>query len=50
MRRRNTKSRSFSFLGGVLAFALSAVMGVGFVALVNKTHDLFSRPQPGRKL
>jgi len=29
-------------MSALLAFALSAAMGVAFVMVVNKTHDLFS--------
>ena len=36
-------SRALNFMSAVLAFVLSAVMGIAFVALVDKTHDLLSR-------
>lgn len=36
---------STSFLSVVPAFVLSAVMAIGFLALVNKTHDLLSATQ-----
>lgn len=38
-------AHAMSFLSGLLAFVLSAVMAVGFIALVNKTHDLLSAAQ-----
>jgi hypothetical protein len=42
MRKKFGGSRPLSLIGGLMAFVLSAVMGVGFVVLVDKTHDLFS--------
>jgi hypothetical protein len=38
-------THAMSFLSGLLAFVLSAVMAIGFIALVNKTHDLLSPAQ-----
>jgi hypothetical protein len=38
----NTGSGALSALRSLPAFVLSAILGVGFVAVVNKTHDLFS--------
>lgn len=38
----SSSSRAFNFTSSLLAFALSAVMGVAFVMLVDKTHDLLS--------
>ena len=32
-------SRALNFMRGLLAFVLSALMGIGFVALTDKTHD-----------
>jgi hypothetical protein len=40
--RYGRPTQAMSFLSGLLAFVLSAVMAVGFIALVNKTHDLLS--------
>lgn len=37
-----SSTRALGLMRALLAFALSAVMGVAFVLLVNKTHDLFS--------
>jgi len=34
--------RAFSPIRGLLAFALSAVLGLAFAAVVLKTHDLFA--------
>ena len=42
MRKKFNGSRHLSLIGGLMAFVLSAVMGVGFVMLVDKTHDLFA--------
>jgi hypothetical protein len=42
MENPNGRSRPFGLIGSLLAFALSAVLGIAFVLLVNKTHDLFS--------
>jgi hypothetical protein len=42
MGKRNSGSRPLSLMSALLAFALSAAMGVAFVMVVNKTHDLFS--------
>ena len=42
MGKRNSGSRPLGLLSSLLAFALSAAMGVAFVMVVNKTHDLFS--------
>lgn len=42
MSQSNSGSRSLGLVGGLLAFVLSAIMGVAFVMVVNKTHDLFS--------
>lgn len=39
-------SSSFS---GLLAFVLSAAMAMGFIALVNMTHDLLSPSQCDKK-
>jgi hypothetical protein len=36
---------AMSFVSGMLAFVLSAGMAIGFIALVNKTHDLLSPAQ-----
>lgn len=36
---------AMSLLSVLLAFVLSAVMAIGFMALVNKTHDLLSAAQ-----
>ena len=41
-RQLSGRSRRLEFFGVLLAFVLSAAMGVAFVALVDKTHDLFS--------
>lgn len=38
-------AQAMSFFSGLLAFALSAVMAIGFIALVNKTHELLSAAQ-----
>ncbi|MDQ2855927.1 MAG: hypothetical protein M3R68_06340 [Acidobacteriota bacterium] len=38
-------AHSMSFFSGFLAFVLSAAMAIGFIALVNKTHDLLSAAQ-----
>ena len=38
-------AQAMSFLSGLLAFVLSAAMAIGFIALVNKTHDLLSSAQ-----
>jgi hypothetical protein len=35
-------ARALNFKSSLLAFVLSAVMGIAFVALTNKTHDLLS--------
>ena len=35
-------SRPLGSIGGLVAFVLSAAMGVAFVMLVDKTHNLFS--------
>ena len=42
MENPNGRTRPFGLIGSLLAFALSAVLGIGFILLVNKTHDLFS--------
>ena len=42
MGQRKSGSKPLDLVGGVLAFVLSAIMGVAFVLVVNKTHDLFS--------
>jgi hypothetical protein len=42
MGQRNSGSRSLGLAGGLLAFVLSAIMGVAFVMVVEKTHELFS--------
>ena len=34
--------RPLGLLNAVLAFGLSAAMGLAFVMVVNKTHDLFA--------
>jgi hypothetical protein len=36
---------TMSLLSVLLAFVLSAVMAIGFMVLVNKTHDLLSAAQ-----
>lgn len=41
-KRVSNGSRTFNFISNLLAFVLSAVMGIAFVMLVDKTHDLFS--------
>jgi hypothetical protein len=38
-------AQSMSFFSGFLAFVLSAAMAIGFIALVNKTHNLLSVAQ-----
>jgi hypothetical protein len=38
-------AHAMSFFSGLLAFGLSAIMAIGFIALVNKTHDLLSVAQ-----
>ena len=43
MGRLNSGSRPLGVMKALLAFVLSAAMGVAFVMLVNKTHYLFSR-------
>lgn len=35
-------SRTFGMMSALLAFALSAALGLAFVMVVNKTHDLFA--------
>jgi hypothetical protein len=42
MGKRNSGSRPLGMMSALLAFALSAAMGLAFVIVVNKTHDLFS--------
>ena len=42
MGKINSGSRPMGLIGALLAFGLSAAMGVAFVLLVDKTHDLFS--------
>ena len=42
MRKKFSGSKPLGLINGFTAFVLSAVMGVGFVMLVDKTHDLFS--------
>jgi hypothetical protein len=42
MGKLNSGPRPLSLMSALLAFALSAAMGVAFVMVVNKTHDLFS--------
>lgn len=44
MGKLNSGSRPLGMMSALLAFALSAAMGVAFVVVVNKTHDLFSSP------
>ena len=41
-KRLNRGSRAWNCISGLLAFVLSAIMGLGFVTLVEKTHDLLS--------
>ncbi len=40
--RTPSGSGAWNSITGLLAFVLSAVLAVGFVAVVNKTHDLFA--------
>lgn len=42
MEKPTSGPRPMGLLNALLAFALSAAMGVAFVMVVNKTHDLFS--------
>ena len=42
MGKLNSGSRPLGMMSSLLAFALSAVLGLAFVLVVNKTHDLFS--------
>jgi hypothetical protein len=42
MGKQNNGPRPMGVMSALLAFALSAVMGLAFVMVVNKTHDLFS--------
>lgn len=42
MDKQNNGPRPMGMMSALLAFALSAVMGLAFVVVVNKTHDLFS--------
>jgi hypothetical protein len=37
---------SLNFMSGLLAFVLSALMGIVFVTLVDKTHHLFANAAP----
>jgi hypothetical protein len=41
-RNRAERSRALGFFGGLSAFVLSAALGVAFVGLVVKTHELFA--------
>lgn len=41
-KRVSSGSRAFNFINTLLAFVLSGVMGVAFVMLVEKTHDLLA--------
>lgn len=41
MRKQNGGSRPLGLIGAFLAFGLSAAMGLAFVLVVDKTHDLF---------
>ena len=43
--RQNGDPRAFSLFRTFLAFFLSAVMGLAFVGVVNKAHDLFARSE-----
>ena len=40
--RSNTGSRALNVTRTLPAFALSAILGIAFVVVVNKTHDLFA--------
>jgi len=42
---RGRNASAIDSIKGLLGFVLSAVMAIGFVALVNKTHDLLSHGQ-----
>jgi hypothetical protein len=42
MARQNSSSRPMGLMGAFLAFGLSAALGIAFVLVVDKTHDLFS--------
>lgn len=42
MRKRTSDPQPLGLLSALLAFGLSAALGVAFVVVVNKTHDLFS--------
>jgi len=42
MEKRISGPRPMGPLSALLAFGLSALLGVAFVLVVNKTHDLFS--------
>jgi len=41
-KRPSGDPRAFSPIRGLLAFALSAVLGLAFAAVVLKAHDLFA--------
>jgi hypothetical protein len=43
-KRLNSGSRAWNSVSGLLAFVLSAIMGLGLVTLVEKTHELLSSP------
>ena len=40
--RSNTGSRALNVTRSLPAFVLSAILGIAFVAVVNKTHDMFA--------
>jgi hypothetical protein len=42
-KRPSGDPRAFSPFSALLAFVLSAVLGLAFVATVNKAHELFAR-------
>lgn len=43
MRNRSPAgSRALNAMRSLPAFVLSAILGIGFVAVVNRTHDLFA--------
>ena len=40
--RTNTRSPALNITRSLPAFVLSAILGIAFVAVVNKTHNLFA--------
>jgi len=44
MGKLNSGPRPLGMMSALLAFVLSAAMGLAFVMVVFKTHDLFSSP------